>query len=102
MVQAILKKYIPAYEVWAFGSRINGRAKKHSDLDLVAITKQRLSLHAFGDIKDAFSESNLPMMVDILDWSRISESFRKIILEDYLILQHPSAENLEYIEKVKE
>lgn len=31
------------------------------------------------DKEDAFSESDLPFKVDILDWSIISEEFKKII-----------------------
>jgi hypothetical protein len=32
-----------------------------------------------GEVRDAFSESNLPILVDILDWARIPDSFREEI-----------------------
>ena len=37
--------------------------------------------------QDAFSESDLPYMVDVLDWSRVDEDFRKIMERGYLGLQ---------------
>jgi len=39
LLQSILKRWIPNYEVWAFGSRVAGNARKFSDLDLAVISK---------------------------------------------------------------
>jgi predicted nucleotidyltransferase len=88
IVQAILKKYVPHYEVWAFGSRVKGRVKTYSDLDLVIMTDKPLSFGVHGDLAEAFSESDLPWRVDIVDWATTSESFRKIIEQDKIILQN--------------
>jgi uncharacterized protein len=41
IVKKILAKHVPNYEVWAFGSRVSGKAKKFSDLDLVIINNRR-------------------------------------------------------------
>jgi predicted nucleotidyltransferase len=38
IVQDILRQHAPRYEVWAFGSRVKGKAKQHSDLDLAIIS----------------------------------------------------------------
>jgi predicted nucleotidyltransferase len=37
MVQTILRRNVPEREVWAFGSRVTGKAKPTSDLDLCII-----------------------------------------------------------------
>lgn len=37
IIRNILRQYLPGFEVWAFGSRVTGRAKHYSDLDLVVI-----------------------------------------------------------------
>ena len=37
-------------------------------------------------IQDAFDESTLPFRVDVLDWHRISPSFRRVIQDKYDIL----------------
>ena len=86
IVQALLQKYIPRYTVWAFGSRAKSCAKKYSDLDLVIISDAPIDLSLQGALAEAFSESDLPWKVDILDWSTTSESFRKIIEQDKIVI----------------
>lgn len=87
IVREILQKYVPTYEVWAFGSRANGNVKPYSDLDLAVITAEPLDLQTYADLVDAFSESDLPWKVDIVDWSTTSDNFRQIILQKYLVIQ---------------
>ncbi|KPJ67872.1 MAG: DNA polymerase beta subunit [Coxiella sp. DG_40] len=87
VVKSILAKHLPGYEIWAFGSRIDSTAKKYSDLDLVIITDIPVPLITIASVKEAFSESNLPFKVDIIDWSITSENFRKIIKERYTVIQ---------------
>ena len=87
IVKSILRKYLPEYEVWAFGSRVHGRSlKKFSDLDLVVITDESVNSITYADIKEAFSESDLPFKVDIVDWSKITDNFREIIKKDHEII----------------
>ena len=87
IVQAILQKHIPEYEVWAFGSRAKWKAKEYSDLDLCVITKEPLSFTILGLMAEDFSESDLPWKVDVVDWSTTNESFRKIIEKDKVVIQ---------------
>lgn len=85
-VKAILSRYIPEYEVWIFGSRVNGTAKKFSDLDLAVITDSPLNLDTLIDLKAAFSDSDLPFKVDIVDWATTSENFKNIINKQHIEL----------------
>jgi predicted nucleotidyltransferase len=78
-VKQIIKQCIPGIKVQAFGSRTNNTAKSYSDLDLAIMTEQPLSLHQGAMLTEAFEESELPYKVDIVDWSTMSESFRKLI-----------------------
>ena len=78
-VKQILKHCIPGLKVQAFGSRTNNTAKSHSDLDLVVMTEQPLTLQQGAMLTEAFEESDLPFKVDIIDWSTSSENFRKLI-----------------------
>ncbi len=87
IVQGILQKHVPQYEVWAFGSRAKWSAKQYSDLDLAIITDKPLSLDISASLSDDFSESDLPYKVDIVDWATTSESFRKIIERDKVVVQ---------------
>lgn len=87
IVKQILQTHIPNLEVWAFGSRVKGNAKPYSDLDLAVITKEPLSLQTHADLVDAFSESDLPWKVDIVDWALVAEPFKQVIMYQYVVLQ---------------
>lgn len=89
IVRDLLQAHVPQYEVWAFGSRAKGTAKPYSDLDLAVITDQPLSLAVNAALSDAFGESDLPWRVDVVDWATTSESFRKIIERDRVLIQRP-------------
>lgn len=89
LVLDILAKNIPNREVWAFGSRVQGRAKPYSDLDLAVMGEQPLSLATLAALADDFAESDLPIRVDIVDWATTKDNFRQIIARDKLVLQTP-------------
>lgn len=89
LVQTILQKHLPNHVVWAFGSRVHGRhLKPFSDLDLVIRTKQPLDLERYCELKEAFSESDLPFKVDIVDWTSLSENFKNIVLMAHEAVQY--------------
>ncbi|GAO35004.1 hypothetical protein SCT_0384 [Sulfuricella sp. T08] len=90
IVQDILQKHVPQYEVWAFGSRAKWTAKEYSDLDLCVVSDKPLSFSVLGAIGDDFSNSDLPWKVDIVDWATTSASFRKIIERDKVVVQKRS------------
>lgn len=79
IVLGILRRFIPDRAVYAFGSRVNGKAKATSDLDLTVMGETPLDTRTLGALQEAFSVSRLPMKVDIVDWAHTSEAFRTII-----------------------
>ncbi len=96
IVQDILKKNVPAHQVWAFGSRAKWTAKDTSDLDICIKGKKPLDFNTLAHLRDDFSESNLPYKVDVVDWHSITESFRKIIEQDRVEL--PKAKDSDWRE----
>ena len=86
-VRTILREHVPQCEVRAFGSRVNGRAKDYSDLDLAIIGSARLDGDALRHLKEAFEESDLPFRVDVLDWHATSPEFQKVILKQFEVVQ---------------
>ena len=88
-VARILNTTAPGIEVWVYGSRINGTSYKMSDLDLVLRGRdlEPIDVTILAAVRNAFSESNIPILVDVLDWAQIPESFRQEILTDYMVLQ---------------
>ena len=91
-ITEILKRHVADCEVRAFGSRVSGGAERYSDLDLVVVGKERLNWRRLDALKDAFAQSDLPIMVDVLDWHAASEEFRKIIEPQSEVVWRPPAE----------
>ncbi len=87
IVKSILQKNVPTLAVWAFGSRTKGKSKPYSDLDLVIITEQPMTITEYSQLAEDFSESDLPWKVDIVDWSLTSSQFKEIIQAHYIPLQ---------------
>lgn len=86
IVKHLLKSRAGGREVWVYGSRVKGNARKYSDLDLVIKGNRRIQQSVLLELKDAFEESDLPFCVDVLDWNRISDEFKKQISENYKVL----------------
>ena len=83
----ILAKHVPDHDVWAFGSRTQGTARRYSDLDLAIITETALSFQVSGSLREDFSESDLSFRVDILDWATTAQPFRRIVERDKVVVQ---------------
>lgn len=81
----ILRKFAAGCEIRAFGSRHKGIAKPYSDLDLVLVgsiePEKEIELH------EALMNSALSIKVDVLQWDKLSESFKEIIEKDYSVLE---------------
>ena len=80
MVLDVLARF-PGALVWAYGSRVSGGNHEGSDLDLVV-----RSGAAACDLREAFIESDLPILVDVLDWGAIPEGFKREIEKNYIPL----------------
>jgi predicted nucleotidyltransferase len=87
IVKEILKKNISSKTVIAFGSRVTGKYKPHSDLDICVLGKTPLTLLELANLHEDFSESSLPFRVDIVDWSSISAEFQNIIKSNSMVIQ---------------
>lgn len=87
IVLRILNEIVPDRDVRAFGSRVTGKAKPFSDLDLAIMGDEPLSLETRARLEEAFSESELPWKVDVLDWALSDQSFRKLIAANNLSLK---------------
>ena len=90
IVRDILERHVPDRQVVAFGSRATWTAKDYSDLDLAIMGEKSLTLDVSSALAEAFSESDLPFTVDIVDWASIDETFRNIIRRDGLNVHIPA------------
>lgn len=93
-VRKLLEKYIPEATVWAYGSRVRGDHYEASDLDLVACfpAEKKRDVFRLGVVREAFVESHVPIIVQIVDWDEIPESFKQEILAGYVVVQKTDVE----------
>jgi type I restriction enzyme S subunit len=86
LLQSILRTHVPDRQVWAFGSRVSGKAKPFSDLDLAIVGKEPLPLDTRAALNEALAQSDLPWKVDVVDWATVSPAFRGIIERDRVVV----------------
>jgi predicted nucleotidyltransferase len=80
---ALVKNIIgDGFEAWVFGSRATGKHRAFSDLDICLKAPDRIADEAIASLRFAFQESNLPYLVDIVDWSSIADDFKRKIERD--------------------
>lgn len=87
IVCEIFARHLSGREVQLFGSRANGTAKPHSDIDLVIMGDELLPVTTMRILRDAFDDSDLPFQVDLVEWAGTSEEFRKVILNTSIPLE---------------
>jgi predicted nucleotidyltransferase len=101
MLLEIIERHVPGAQVWAYGSRVTGGAHEGSDLDLVIRNPERLEqpLANLARLRNALSESNLPLLVEVFDWARLPESFRREIELQHVVLMPAQAEAVDSAEQ---
>ena len=73
-------------KVWVFGTRATGRARRYSDLDLAIDAGRPLTLDEIAGLTEAFSNSDLPYKVDLIDWQNIDDNWRQSITAERVAL----------------
>ena len=86
MIHSLLDTYLPHTQAWVYGSRAEGTARPHSDLDMVVFTKPEQNPQV-SQLRDAFEESNLPFRVDLFIWDEVPDAFRRNIRQHHVVLK---------------
>ena len=86
--QLIKKSFTDPLEVLAYGSRVNGINHVASDLDLVlrGANCKSLDWEQVMDFCEQLQDSNIPIIIEARDWSRLPASFHQQILKKYEVL----------------
>ncbi len=87
VLEALLREHLPGVEVWAYGSRVNGKSHDGSDLDLVLRGPglQEIPIGQLGDFEEAVRESTIPFLVEARDWARLPERFHGEIERHHVV-----------------
>lgn len=92
LVQRLLAQHAPEIDVWAFGSRVVGSPKPHSDLDLALVSQQPIAVDRLARLSLEFEESDLPFRVDLVELGQVTPAFRAIIEREHEVIQRGSDE----------
>lgn len=87
IVVSILATHLLGREVRAFGSRATGTAGRFSDLDLLVVSSEPLDFALLGRVRDAFSESDLPFRVDVIDSATMRDGWREQLEPESVVVQ---------------
>lgn len=88
MLEPLFRRFAPGYEVLAYGSRVTGGAHSGSDLDIVIRHPRRPDEEcaALPALRKAVRQSDIPLLVEVRDWTRIPEDFRDEIRRNHIVL----------------
>lgn len=88
ILMTLLARYLPNYAVWAFGSRVTGKARRFSDLDLVLKPKAEVAipLEQLSELQEVLACSDISIIIDMHDWYAMPEHFRQTIADQGLLL----------------
>ncbi|HVA98691.1 MAG TPA: nucleotidyltransferase domain-containing protein [Bacteroidia bacterium] len=91
IAKKIILNYIEKdnYAVFLFGSRASGKANRTSDIDVGIIGKNIFPPLLKAKMKEELEESIIPYHVDIIDFSEVSENFKKIALQKFVAWNKP-------------
>ena len=87
-IETLLREHLPGVEVWAYGSRVNGRSHDGSDLDLVLRGPglDKINASRLAELAEALRDSTIPFLVEARDWARLPESFQREIERSHVVL----------------
>lgn len=86
LITSIIRHHMSNVKIWMFGSRIKGTATKNSDCDIALIADNKIPLEKMSLLKESFENSDLSMIIDIIDWNRISQTFQAHIKKNHIEL----------------
>lgn len=80
----VIHSQIPGCQIWLFGSRARKTNKSGADVDLAIDAGRVLAMREIFRIKDAISESNIPVFVDIVDIRNVDDDFLNYIKKEWI------------------
>ena len=82
IVKSVTNKYLDGsqYKVFIYGSRTQPKHRKFSDIDIGILGSTTVPVSTLLQIKEDLSSSDIPYLTDIVDFSTVSEDFKKIAM----------------------
>ncbi len=92
MLRVLIAQHLKNGEVWAYGSRVKQQSHDASDLDLVVLHDDSDLFDVFG-FREALRDSDIPILIDVMDWNIIPDSFKQEIKQCHVVVYPEQATN---------
>jgi len=79
-IKNTISAVLPDVEIFIYGSRVQGKARKYSDVDIAL--KGEIEFKDLLKVKALFEDSTFPYKVDIVDLDNLKPDFLNIIKND--------------------
>lgn len=90
LVRDLLARHLPGREVRAFGSRVTGRNRRYSDLDLLILGDAPVPALTLARLRADLEDSDLPFRVDLLEARDLPAAWGATALRDAVALSGPA------------
>ena len=84
IIESIIASYKKKYDFFAYGSRVKGNFRELSDLDIMIMGNNPININDIEELKEKFDNSQLPYIVNFVDFSSLTESFYNMIKNDLI------------------
>jgi len=71
----------PGSQIFLFGSRAEGKTSTTADIDIGILPKLPLDNTILKELQEIIEESFVPYQVDLVDFSKVSETFKQQALK---------------------
>lgn len=82
IIHKILMPYRPDFDFYYYGSRVKGNFSKLSDLDILIKGNEEMPFGELSLIRTLFDASDLPYIVNFVDYNSIEPRFYELIQKD--------------------
>lgn len=86
---ALAERHLKTHcELWAYGSRVTGKAHDCSDLDLVVHPKNNapLNVSEITDFQQALENSTIPILIQVMRWDVLPNPFHQNIIKNHEVM----------------
>lgn len=87
LIKDTVQKYLGSdIKVFIFGSRATGTNRQWSDADIGIMGNQKISGSKLVEIESELSESDIPYLIDVVDFQSVTPDFAKVALSSKIDL----------------
>jgi predicted nucleotidyltransferase len=84
------------FAVFVYGSRAANTAVRSSDIDIGILGESKVPAEILARIQNEIDESDIPFHYDLVDFSRVDESFKSIALQHIIPWTQPNSPTEKY------